>query len=193
MDEAWLLAVAMHHHAQPLAPAVAVGSLAPDAAIRYRARLLHKVDVYAAKLSPRLHRPSMSATQAARSAFLDEGGGTDGVGSWLVRTIGLYPPGSLVMLRSGEAAVVRSRGSRTHAPWVALVASASGTPVHEPVLRDTGLDPYAVVQAVTPAQLRVRVPLEAVLALKPRTEGADEKGSGSAGQAKSPTAARLIG
>ncbi len=192
VDDAWLLAVAMHHHAHPLAPVPSVGALAPELAIRYRARLIHKVDVYAAKLSPRRHRPGVSATQAARAAFLDEGGGTDGVGTWLVKTMGLYPPGSLVKLRNGEAGVVRCRGSRTHAPWVAVVASSSGTPLHEPMLRDTGQDQHAVVQAVSPAQLRVRVPLEAVLALKPRpgTEGA---ASGGAGQAEGPAAARLVG
>lgn len=174
VDEAWVLAVAMHHHAHPVPPIHSVAPLAPELAIRYRARLLHKVDVYAAKLSPRRNRPGVSATHAARAAFLDEGGGTDGVGAWLVKTMGLYPPGSLVKLRSGEAGIVRSRGSRTHAPWVAVLASASGTPLHEPLLRDTGQDPYAVVQAVAPHQLRVRVPLEAVLALKPKLSADDQ-------------------
>lgn len=173
VDEAWVLAVAMHHHAHPMPAVNAVSGLTPELAIRYRARLIHKVDVYAAKLSPRRHRPGVSATQAARAAFLDEGGGTDGVGAWLVKTMGLYPPGSLVKLRNGEAGIVRSRGSRTHAPWVAVLASASGTPLHEPVLRDTAQDQHAVVQAVAPHQLRVRVPLEAVLTLKPRP-GAEE-------------------
>ena len=34
------------------------------------------------------------------------------------------------------------------------------------MLRDAGQDQHAVVQSVTPSQLRVRVPLEAVLALR---------------------------
>lgn len=174
VDEAWVLAVAMHHHARPQPVVNTIAQLAPELAIRYRARLIHKVDVYAAKLSPRRNRHGMSATQAARAAFLDEGGGTDGVGAWLVKTVGLYPPGSLVMLRNGEAGIVRSRGTRTHAPWVAVLASASGTPLHEPLLRDAGQDQYAVVQAVAPHQLRVRVPLEAVLALKPKASADDQ-------------------
>ncbi len=181
VDDGWLLAVAMHHHAQPLPPVASISGVSPEWAVRYRARLIHKVDVYTAKLSPRRNRPGVSATQAARVAFLDEGGGTDGVGAWLVKTMGLYPPGSLVKLRNGEAGVVRSRGSRTHAPWVAVLASASGTPLHEPVLRDAGQDQHAVVQSVTPSQLRVRVPLEAVLALRPR--GAPEQGLSTSGAA----------
>ncbi len=176
VDESWLLAVAMHHHTLPLAPVMSVADLAPELAVRYRARLIHKIDLYTARLSPRRNRPGLSATQAARAAFLDDRGGADGVGSWLVKTVGLYPPGSLVKLRSGEAGVVRSRGPRTQTPWVAVLASASGTPLYEPVLRDTRDDVYAVTHALPPRQLKVRVPLEAVLALRP-TPDAEEAAS----------------
>jgi len=179
VDEALLLTVALHHHVAPQPSVDSVAGLAPELASRYRARLIHKVDAYTAKLSPRRQRPGMSATQAARSAFLDRNGDTDPVGSWVLKTIGLYPPGTLVMMRNGEAGIVHSRGPRAHAPWVAVLVSASGLPLSRPHLVDTGEESRAVVQAMTPSQLRVQVPLHAVLALKPKRSPQDEASTDS--------------
>ena len=184
VDEGWLLAVAMHHHSHSLPALQSLQAVTPELAIRCRARLIHKADVFAARLSPRRARPGLPATQAARAAFLDESGATDAVGPWLIKSLGLYPPGTLVTLRSGESGIVCRRGVRPSAPWVSVLASASGTPLHEPVVRDTSADAHAVVQAVAPHQLRLRVPLEAVLQGRP-TSGTPQSGTLQSGTPQS--------
>ena len=167
VDETWLLAVAMHHHSHTLPAQESLADVPPELALRYRARLLHKADLFAARLSLRRSRPGLSVTQAARAAYLDEAGAADSVGPWLLKTLGLYPPGAMVVLRSGESGIVCRRGMRPSAPWVSVLASASGTPLHEPLVRDTSNEAFSVVQAVAPHQLRLRVPLEAVLRGRP--------------------------
>ena len=129
------------------------------------ARLLHKADVFTARLSPRQSRVALSATQAARAAFLTVDGDTDPMGAQLIKALGLYPPGTWVRLKSKEVGLVRRRGTRTSEPWVASLMGASGLPLATPVLRDTANPAHQVVQALAPHEVKLRAPLEAVLAL----------------------------
>ena len=152
----WLQAVE-HHHAPP-----------SDGSIGARwAQLIHKADVFAAALSPRRSRPGLSATSAARATFLDRAGQADAAGSWIVKTVGLYPPGTLVALNNDEMGVVCRRGQHPAAPWVAALIAPSGNPLDEPVVRDTGRLTHRVVRAIPMHEARVRVPLSAVLARRP--------------------------
>jgi HD-GYP domain-containing protein (c-di-GMP phosphodiesterase class II) len=65
VDELWLAAVE-HHHSSPPGPLASM-----DAAMQI-ARLIKRADIFAARLSPRKTRAAMTATAAARSAYLDE-------------------------------------------------------------------------------------------------------------------------
>ena len=134
------------HHDATLAD-LPLAELTPE---RQVARLLRRVDIFAAKLSRRVSRPPMSPVQAAREACLDAQGVPDEIGGALLKAVGLYPPGSFVRLVSGELGIVVARGRRANLPLVASLVSASGDPLGEPALRDTIDSKHAVQAAVSP-------------------------------------------
>lgn len=133
---------------------------------RQLARLLRRVDVFAAQISLRASRPAVSPVTAAREACLTAGGVPDEIGGALLRAVGLYPPGSFVELTSGEIGIVVARGRRANLPHVAALVSRSGNLIAEPLLRDTMDRRYATKSAVPPASVRVVPPHERLLALR---------------------------
>ena len=162
LTDALCLQVVQLHH-DPSQAELPMGELPPE---RQLARLLRRVDIFAAKISRRATRAPMSPVQAAREACLMANGAPDEVGGALLKAVGLYPPGSFVELVSGEVGIVIRRGRRANLPFVASLLSVSGSPLGEPLVRDT-LDPrYSVKSALAPAQVKVRPPHERLLALR---------------------------
>ncbi len=155
-DALWLGAVEGHHHAPP-------GALVNLSAAQQLARLIQRADIYAAQLSPRKCRPAMSASAAAKAAYLDENQQPDPAGSAIIKVLGLYPPGSLVRLRNGDAAVVLRRGQRANAPRVASIVNPQGHAIAEPAVRNTELPAFEVASGVAAHQIRVRLNLERLL------------------------------
>lgn len=153
--------VALHHDAAQAA--VPLAELPPE---RQLARLLRRVDIFAAKISRRASRAPMSPVQAAREACLGPAGVPDEIGGALLKAVGLYPPGSFVELINGEVGIVVARGRRANLPYVASLVSASGTPLGEPPLRDTIDRRYTVRGSVAPSLVKVRPPHERLLALR---------------------------
>lgn len=159
-DPLWCETVRLHHDGA--APDRPVAQLDPP---RRLARLLRRVDIFAAKMSRRATRLPMSPVQAAREACLGADGRPDEIGAALLKAVGLYPPGSFVELACGEIGIVVSRGRRANLPLVASLVAASGLPLGEPALRDT-IDPRFVVRgAVGVGQVKVHPPHERVMAL----------------------------
>ena len=130
------------------------------------ARLLRRVDVFAAQISLRASRPPVSPVTAAREACLAAAGLPDEIGGALLRAVGLFPPGSFVELASGEIGIVVARGRRANLPQVAALLSHSGNLIAEPLLRDTMDRRYAAKSAVAPDRVRVIPPHERLLALR---------------------------
>ncbi|RQP21931.1 HD-GYP domain-containing protein [Piscinibacter terrae] len=159
MDALWLEVVMRHHH-----PMLAGEAPDADPPARRLASLLHRVDVFTAKLSRRQVRAGTSATVAARDACLDESGYPDAIGATILRVLGLYPPGSFVELANGELAVVTRRGAKAHAPMAACLRRSDGTPMLRPARRDTSQRGLSVKRAVLPAELKMVVNHERVLA-----------------------------
>ncbi|SEK79075.1 hypothetical protein SAMN05216359_10392 [Roseateles sp. YR242] len=157
-DDAWLGAVRLHHDAGP-------GPLHGRSDGELMARLLRRVDVYGARISPRRTRRALSAAQAARSVYLDENHAPDEAGAALIKAIGLYPPGSLVRLASGEEAMVLKRGHSANEPTVAALVGRSGTPLTAPVIRDTRLPTNAITASLAPHEVKLRVNMDALLKL----------------------------
>ncbi|WP_298234191.1 hypothetical protein [uncultured Azohydromonas sp.] len=162
-DGVWLGAVMLHHDSQFDAQPLAGLSTAQQAA-----RLLRRVDIFCAKLSRRGHRAPMPGLRAVREACVGPDGKPDEIGTALLRTVGMYPPGSFVRLASGECALVLARGSRAHAPRVAAFADASGAALAQPKLRDTTQASLAVKASLSPADVHERPNHEKLLALLPR-------------------------
>lgn len=157
-DPLWLTAVRLHHDAGP-------GPLATRGDGERLARLLRRIDLFGARLSPRRSRTAMSGAAAARAVFLDELGQPDEAGAALIKTVGLYPPGSIVRLASGEVGIVFKRGFSANEPLVAALIGKSGSPLSNPVPRDTRLAAQAIAASLAPAELKLRVNLEALLKL----------------------------
>ncbi len=161
-DACWLDTVRRHHDDvdDTLSDGVAAG-----AGPLRTARLLRRVDIFAAKLSRRATRVPMSPVQAAREACLGRDGRPDALGAALLKTVGLYPPGSFVELANGEQGIVVSRGQQANQPLVAALVGAGGAPLGEPALRHTAERHQAVRGALACGAVRVIPPHERVLAL----------------------------
>ena len=96
-DEDWLIAVAQHHE-QPDGKGYPQGLTE----INQTADALRTCDVFGAKLSPRISRSGMLSTRAARKSSRQRSAGY--FGATIIRELGLYPPGCLVELNTGEQA-----------------------------------------------------------------------------------------
>lgn len=158
-DACWLEVVRRHHDPTGGQPPVE-----PVPVEQRLAELLHRVDVFTAKLSRRQSRAGASATAAARDACLDANGHPDEIGATVLRILGLYPPGSCVRLANGELGIVTRRGAKAHTPIVAALRRADTTPFVRPARRDTSDKQFAVQRAVVQADLKLVINHERTLA-----------------------------
>lgn len=157
-DALWLQVVRLHHEAGP-------GPLDGRSMPEQMARVLRRVDIYGARLAPRRSRRALSGAQAARAAYLDELQQPCPTGAALIKAVGLYPPGSLVHLANGELGVVMRRGHSANEPQVAALMGRSGSPLSEPVPRDTRLASQAIVASLAPHEFKLRLNTERLLKL----------------------------
>jgi HD-GYP domain-containing protein (c-di-GMP phosphodiesterase class II) len=160
-DPLALATVRLHHDASEAD--CPLSDLPPE---RQLARLLRRVDIFAAKISRRAMRQPMSPVQAAREACLGAQGVPDEIGGALLKAVGLYPPGCFVELASGDIGIVVARGRAANLPFVATLIAASGNPLGEPALRDTVDRRYAVKGSVAPGAVKVRPPHDRLMALR---------------------------
>ena len=158
-DPVWIETVRLHHDdslkASPLA------ELTPP---QQAARLLRRVDIFTAKLSRRAARGPMSPVQAAREACLGPSGTPDEIGGALLKSVGLYPPGSFVELVNGEICIVVARGPVANLPVVAVVIDADGAHGGNATERDTNDRRFAVKSAVGASKVRVTPPHAVLMA-----------------------------
>lgn len=151
-DPLCLGVVARHHQDGPAdQPLAFLG--APDRL----ARVLRRLDVFFAKISPRLSRPGMPSTLAARAACLGANGEPDEVGSAIIKVLGIYPPGTCVSLASGELAMVLRRGVHASQPQVVSLVAADGSELKIPKLRDTSEAAHRISGTVKPTDVRSSV------------------------------------
>ncbi|WP_119353779.1 HD-GYP domain-containing protein [Azohydromonas sediminis] len=135
-DDEWLAAVEQHHE-EPGGGGYPRKVAAPCEA----AQLLRLADMLMAKLTPRAHRPAMAPRLATRDVFLADP--DKRLSTAIVRVLGVYPPGSVVQLKTGETGVVTRRASGGQGPWVRVLAGGSvGRTV------DTSAAADAIVQGV---------------------------------------------
>ena len=149
----WLKAVEEHHEtASGTGYPRGIKELSDEAA------LLRTLDVFCAKISPRLHRKPMSGTQAARVLFSEKGMASDNpfIPS-LIKEIGVHPPGSFVKLINSETAIVHKRGSGTNTPHVLSLINPKGVPLAEPIRRDTSNELFKIKSEVPREQILISV------------------------------------
>ena len=156
-DTAWLDAV--HHHHERID-----GSGYPDhllgEALKPPARVLAVADTYSAMVRDRPYRRAMVSRAAMRELMLEEGKRIDQrLIQTMIKEIGIFPPGVLVKLASGEVAVVKERGENTAAPLVCAFVKPDGMPMLSLLRRDTAKPEFNIEGIVPFSQYRGSVSL----------------------------------
>jgi HD-GYP domain-containing protein (c-di-GMP phosphodiesterase class II) len=157
-DNDWLEAVLQHHETPD-------GRGYPHGIsdIGELAEMLRYADVYTARLSSRANRPAMSAAQAGRE--LHQMAAQSPLAAALIKAFGIFPPGSVVRLASGEVGLVVKNGDKAHRPMVSALTNANGEPRQSPVLRDSSRDDHAIVALLPPHASPIRLSDERIAML----------------------------
>jgi len=129
VDKLWLDTVALHHDESTGTDALT--SMPPAHRL---ARILRRVDRYAAMISPRKSREGRTTTDSAQLAIANSKSQQDEVGQALLAAVGWYPPGTYVRLDNQELAVVTRRTGQPDQPVVAVVINEAGTLLKPPRL-----------------------------------------------------------
>lgn len=157
-DAEWLRAVAQHHE-KPDGSGYPCGIRE----IGDLAALVQRADMYTTMLASRRTRRPIAPDVASRTMFMNDPDNT--MTAALVKEFGVYPPGCFVRLASGETGVVIKRGPTVVSPLVAVLAGAGGSPLAEPVRRDTSRRDFAILGTIEPTRHMTSVPATRLMAL----------------------------
>ncbi|KAB7627606.1 HD-GYP domain-containing protein [Alkalilimnicola sp. S0819] len=147
-DRRWLAAVMQHHERMdgrgyPLG--ISGNALGLDA------KLIALGDRYAAMVSSRAYRAARESREALKDFFLHKGEFCEeALTLAFIREIGVYPPGSFVLLSNGEAGVVIRKGKEAIRPVVSAYVSPRGAPYARPFRRDCAVGDYQVRNTIKP-------------------------------------------
>ncbi len=158
-DPVWLRWVEEHHERSD-GTGYPTGHRTDEAA----SRLLKLADSFVACISPREGRGSLPSRDLARQLYLGFGETPDAWGALFLKAIGFFPPGSYVRLANGECGVVVRRGEKANAPKVMALTGRLGTPLGEPVLRNTAEAACAVQVSLPPGEVKVVVNVARLIA-----------------------------
>ena len=159
-NELWLDVVSLHHDER-----TDLGDLHTVLPNFRLARILRVVDRYAAMISPRHSRTGRSTADSIRSILGTNKENIDDVGHALIRTVGLYPPGTYVRLENGAVAVVMRRSGVSNLPHVAIVIDAEGDLVAQPRLHRTSVSEPRIQAALAASAVRLQLNHHLVLQL----------------------------
>ncbi len=138
-DSIWLQAILQHH--ERINATGYPDQLSGDK-ICEPAKIIALADMYAALVTPRVHRKPIVAQEALKAVFNKRGQEVDEtLANQLIREVGVFPPGSVVRLANGEIAVVTRRAivkkkRDSTAPMVHSILSPRGGLYDEPIKRD---------------------------------------------------------
>lgn len=146
-DEYWLKCVEQHHEYDD-------GSGYPNgltgAEIDRGAKIIGLADRYCARVSIRNYRPAQPSNLVLRDLYIEKGAAIDPiVAAYLVRILGLHPPGTIVRLRNSEVAVVVAPTDDADAPIAYAMLGPSGAALAVPSVRKTALDAYRIEDVLT--------------------------------------------
>lgn len=157
-DPDWLAAVSHHHEHEDGGGYPRGVKEVPEIAV-----VLRTTDIFLTKISARSNRSAMTIQDALRALYIEGSGGP--ISSAIVKEFGIFPPGELVCLSSGEVGVVVKRTESVIFPIVAVITDYSGKPVSYTVRRDTKDPQYSVLGSVTDQSLVANLPAERLFGL----------------------------
>jgi len=150
LDPDWLRIVKQHHERLDGSgyPAGLVGDQIDPLAL-----LLGLSDSYAGMVLSNQRRPGMAPPVSMRQLVgVKNASFSEQHIAILVRQLGLYPPGTLVKLKSGEAAVVRNSSPPGRSPLVFAFYDRDGMVRSTPLARDTNQPDFSIVECLAPEQ-----------------------------------------
>jgi HD-GYP domain-containing protein (c-di-GMP phosphodiesterase class II) len=154
-DETWLDCVAQHHER-------ADGSGYPAGLASYEittgAKIIALADRYCARICRHGNRPWRLPSVAMGEIFNDRGKYQDaGLTGHFVKTLGIYPAGTMVRLAEGEIGIVTNSLGRAASPMVHAVIGLRGTPLSAPMPRNPSRPGHAIHEAVDPGKVNLRI------------------------------------
>ena len=154
-DQDWLSAVNEHHERTD-------GSGYPKglSQVTGMAVALRVTDVFMAKISHRKVRSALSIKDAAKQLYIEDHGGP--LSSAIIKEFGIFPPGEVVKLTSGEIGVVMRRTASGKSPIVAAITDTAGRLIAHTLQRDTSKPEFAILGSVPPPDFISRLPPERI-------------------------------
>jgi HD-GYP domain-containing protein (c-di-GMP phosphodiesterase class II) len=113
------------------------------------AGLVRCADTFVTGLHEHTGPGQLAPDQLLRQIFVDEN--RNAYAAALVKEMGIFPPGCVVNLANGEQGVVIRRGSVITSPFVVSIAEGPKRPLPTPVLRDTAVMEYRIVNVAHPS------------------------------------------
>ena len=158
VDTVWLKGVAHHHEAMNGGgyPIGIKGNLIPLCA-----KIISVGDHYCAGVSSRAYRRSLTSQESMKDVYLSAGQKTDpDIVNLCVRSLGVYPPGTIVKLANDEIAVVTHRGEKAHTPIVQCVFKSNKESMFlNPIERDCSKDEFAIREIIGDEQEKMKFDL----------------------------------
>ncbi len=141
-DTLWLNAVLQHHEAID-GKGYPKGLTGED--VCGAARIIYAADLYCAQITGRNYRRRLSPAVAIRDIVINKEQKFDvNVANAFMENLGFYPPGSFVMLKNNDIAIVTKRGKKANTPIVHTVVKGDGSTPSTPLLRNTSMYEFSV-------------------------------------------------
>ena len=159
-DLAWLDMVLQHHESED---GTGYTQGLSGEQIARGAKIIAMADKYCARICKRESRPTALANVALRELFMERGQTVDPViAAYFVREVGMYPPGPVVRLNSGEIGIVSKGADIASTPWVHALIGARGAPLSFPIRRKTSESLYGIHDVLDPRKLDFPIRLQAI-------------------------------
>lgn len=159
-DPKWLSYVLSHHENED-GSGYSNGKKGEE--IPRNCKIISLADRYCARISNREYRKSVLPNLALREIFLERGKGVDpALAAHFIKVLGIYPPGTLVRLNSGEIGVVSKRVVGTATPIVHALIGPRGAPLSFPIKRETDREMFAIRETLTEEQAKMRFSMHQV-------------------------------
>lgn len=147
-EKRWLTAVLQHHErldGSGYPKGISKENLSEDA------KLLAITDNYTALIRPRAYRSRILHKEALREMLQNRGSSIDGeLARLFINTMGIYSPGSMVKMKSGEIGIVTRLTDAIDKPEVLLITDASEKPVDITKRADTSKESAVISAMVCP-------------------------------------------